>query len=136
MSFRPKAEPPPADDDPGNSSVDFRGARRSNETHASTTDSEAPPLRKRGGRQEAWLAFLGHALIERHSLLMDFTVSLVTGTAEREAKPELLDGLRERGYRLRTLGADRGDDTWDCVRDICARRVPPTCCTAETALGH
>ncbi|GEM_PF-3672038 len=39
---------------------------------------------------------------------MDFTVSPATGTASRSAMPELLDGVRERGYRPRTLGADRG----------------------------
>ncbi len=40
-SFRPQKGPPPLeDDDPGNPSVDFRGERRSNETHASTTDPE------------------------------------------------------------------------------------------------
>ena len=69
---------------------------------------------------------MGHALMEnRHGLLMDFTVSQATGTAERDAVPELLDGLRERGYRPRTLGADCGYDTQDCVQDIRARRVTP-----------
>ena len=125
-SFRSKeGPPPPSDDDPGNPSVDFRGERRCNETHASTTDPEARLLRKGPGK-EARLAFMGHALMEnRHGLLMDFIVSQATGTAEREAVPELLDGLRERGYRPRTLGADRGYDTQDCVGDIRARRVTP-----------
>ena len=41
--------PPPTDDDPGNPSVDFRGERRRNETHASTTDPEARLLRKGPG---------------------------------------------------------------------------------------
>ena len=105
--------------------MDFRGERRSHATHASTTDPEARRLRKGRGK-EARLAFLGHALTEnRHGLLMDFTISQATGTAERDAVPELLDGVRERGYRPRTLGADRGYDTKDCVRDIRARRVPP-----------
>ena len=104
-SFRAKeGPPPPTDDDPGNPSVDFRGERRRNETHASTTDPEARLLRKGKGK-EARLAFLGHALMEnRNGLLLDFTVSQATGTAERDAGPELLDGLRERGYRPRTLG--------------------------------
>ena len=125
-SFRPKeGAPPPTDDDPGNPSVDFRGERRRNETHASTTDPEARLLRKGPGK-EARMAFLGHALMEnRHGLLMDFTVSPATGTAERDAVPELLDGLRERGYRPRTLGADRGYDTKDCVKAIRSRRVTP-----------
>jgi len=125
-SFRAKeGPPPPTDDDPGNPSVDFRGERRCNETHASTTDPEARLLRKGPGK-EARLAFMGHALMEnRNGLLMDFIVSQATGTAERDAVPELLDGVRERGYRPRTLGADRGYDTKDCVGDIRARRVTP-----------
>ena len=69
---------------------------------------------------------MGHALMEnRNGLLMDFIVSQATGTAERDAVPTLLDGLRERGYRPRTLGADRGYDIQDCVRDMRARRVTP-----------
>ena len=41
-SFKPKTAPPTAPpDDPGNPTVDFRGKRRSNSTHASTTDPEA-----------------------------------------------------------------------------------------------
>ena len=102
--------------------MDFWGERRSNETHASTTDSEARLLRK-GLGQEAPLAFPGHALMEnRHGLLMDFTVSLAIGTAERDAVPELLDEVRKRGYRPRTLGADRGYDTQDCVKVLRGRR--------------
>ena len=68
-----------------------------NETYASTTDPEARLLRK-GPGQETRLAFLGHSL-------MDFTVSLATGTADRE-----------RGYRPRTLGADRSVPTPKPVR--------------------
>ena len=61
----------------------------------------------------------------RHGLLMDFTVGHATGTAEREAVPEILDGVRKRGYRPRTLGADRGYDTQDCVKDMRAQRMTP-----------
>ena len=52
--------PPPEGDDSGNPSVDFRGERRRNETHASTTDPEACLLRKEKGKEAP--AFLGHAL--------------------------------------------------------------------------
>ena len=122
-SFRSKeGPPPPSDEEPGNPSVDFRGERRRNETHAGTTDPEARLLRK-GQGQEVRPAFPDPTLREnRHGLLMDFTVSQATGTAARDAVPELLDGLRERGYRPRTLGADRGYDTKDCVGDMRARR--------------
>ncbi|MCY3658039.1 MAG: hypothetical protein OXG36_03345 [Caldilineaceae bacterium] len=41
-------------------------------------------------------------------MLRDFTVSPATGTAAQDAVLELVDGVRERGSRPRTLGADRG----------------------------
>ncbi|MYD89584.1 MAG: transposase [Caldilineaceae bacterium SB0662_bin_9] len=56
---------------------------------------------------------------------MDLTVSQAIGSAERDTVPELLSGVQERGYRPRTLGADRGYDTQDCVGKIRARRVTP-----------
>src|SRR4051812_41043354 len=62
-SFRPKHKAPCAEpvDDPGNPTVDFRGERRGNATHASTTDPEARLMRKGKGK-EARLAFMAHAL--------------------------------------------------------------------------
>ena len=62
-SFRRRDEgQQPPDDDPGNPSVDFRGERRSNETHQSRTDPEAQLMRKGKGK-EAKLVFMGHAHI-------------------------------------------------------------------------
>jgi transposase len=126
-SFRPKDQPssdePP--DDPGNPTVNFRGERRSNTTHQSTTDPEAR-LAKKGRGKEAQLAYAGHALMEnRHGLLLDFQVSQATGTAERDAVPALIDQACERGFRPRTLGADKGYDTQDCVADLRERTVTP-----------
>ena len=70
-SFRPKdgSGEPPA---PGrNGERDFRGEKRSNETHASTTDPDARLYRK-GPGQPAKLAYLGHVLMEnRHALVID-----------------------------------------------------------------
>ena len=72
-SFRPKdgsGEPPP----PGggrNGEADFQGQKRSNETHASTTDPDARLYRKGSGK-EAKLCFMGHALMEnRNGLVVD-----------------------------------------------------------------
>jgi transposase len=127
-SFRRKDgqhAPDSAPDDPGNPTVDFRGERRSNATHASTTDPEARLMRKGKGK-EAKLSYLGHALMEnRHGLLADFQVTLATGTAERDAVPVLLDEARQRGFRPRTLGADKSYDTRECVRAMRQRRVTP-----------
>ena len=80
-------------------------------------------MRKGKGR-EARLSFMGHALMENgNGLLMDFLVSRVTGTAEREAVPVMLDDARQRGYRPSTLGADKGYDTRKCVRAMRNRGV-------------
>jgi transposase len=125
-SFKPRAdgdERPP--DDPGNPTVSWRGQKRSNATHASTTDPEARLARKGHGR-EARLSYAAHALMEnRHGLLVDFVVTEATGTAERDAVPVLLDQARQRGFRPRTLGADKSYDTVACVAAIRARRVTP-----------
>jgi transposase len=126
-SFKPKEGEPPAttDDDPGNPSVDFHGEKRSNKTHQSTTDPDARLMRKGKGK-EAKLVFMGHALMEnRHGMLVDFQVSHATGTAERDMVPKLLDQAKERYFRPKTLGGDKGYDTRDCVSDMRERRVTP-----------
>jgi transposase len=58
-SFTRKDAPPTPPDDPGNPTVNFHGERRSNATHASTTDPQARLYRKGQGR-EAKLCYQGH----------------------------------------------------------------------------
>src|SRR5260370_14362537 len=61
-SFQPKnqkSSPPP--DDPGNPTVDYRGEKRSNETHEPKSDPEAPLTRKGAGK-EAKLSYSGKLL--------------------------------------------------------------------------
>ncbi len=126
-SFRRRDGDPPTttDGDPGNPSVDFHGERRANTTHQSTTDPEARLFRKGKGK-EARLVFVAHALMEnRHGLLADFQITQATGTAERDAVPVLLDQARERRFHPKTLGGDKGYDTWDCVAAMRQRGVTP-----------
>jgi len=126
-SFQPREGEvkPPTDDDPGNPSLDFRGERRTNATHQSTTDPDARLYRKSNGTA-AKLSYLGHAMMEnRNGLLMDFQMTQATGTAERDMVPVLLDQTKERGFHPKTLGADRGYDTGDCVQAIRQRQVTP-----------
>ena len=95
-SFQPKDTPAPPPDDPGNPTVNFHGERRSNATHASTTDPEARLARKSRG-QEAKLAYQGHVLMEnRHGLVVDTCVTQATGIAEREAAAAMAINLRAR----------------------------------------
>lgn len=118
-SFRPKDEQ--ASDTNGWS--DFRGRRRSNETHSSKTDPEARLMRKGRGK-EAKLSFSGHALMEnRHGLLLDMQITEANGTAERETAVAMFD--RHRPQRRVTLGADRGYDTRAFVANCRERDVTP-----------
>jgi transposase len=120
-SFRPKdgsGEPP----SPGrNGEADFHKKRRSNETHASTTDKDARLFRK-GDGQESRLCYLGHALMEnRNGLVAAAEATLATGTAEREAAA----GLSERLPEGATLGADKNYDAEAFVEGLKARRIEP-----------
>jgi transposase len=121
---RKEAVPPsPPPDDPGNPSIEFRGERRTNATHASTTDPEARLYKKAKG-QEATLSYLGHVLIEnRHGLVVDSRVTQATGTAEREAALVMAEAIP--GQKRVTLGADKGYDTHDFVHELRQLQVTP-----------
>jgi transposase len=131
-SFRPKdgsGEPP----SPGrNGERDFHGERRSNATHASTTDGEAKLYRKGRGK-EARLCFMGHALMEnRHGLIVDSRVSEAHGTAERDEAEGMVAGVPGR-HRI-TLGGDKGFDTTGFVAAM--RRLKVTPHVAQNATGR
>jgi transposase len=126
-SFKPKdstgpnaTEPPPG----RNPEVNFRGQRRSNETHASTTDPDARLYRK-GDGMEAKLCFMGHALMEnRNGLIVDACVTQADGHAERIAALAMIEPWADRPSRI-TLGADEAFDTQDFVNELRAMNVTP-----------
>jgi transposase len=125
-SFRRKDD----DDSDNNGWSDFKGEKRSNDTHESKTDPESKLFRKGEGR-EAKLCFMGHALMEnRNALLVGFETSTASGTAEREKALQLLDE-RLKGYRRITLGGDRGYDTRDFVQQLRDRNVTPHIAQSE-----
>ena len=104
-----------------NADADFRKTKRSNETHASTTDPDARLFKKAAG-QESKLAYLGHALMEnRNGLVAAAEATLATGTAEREAAARLSGGLPEGA----TLGADKNYDVEAFVESLKAKGVVP-----------
>jgi IS5 family transposase len=106
-----------------NANVDFRGQKRRNDTHQSTTDPQSRMYRKACG-QEAKLAYLGHVVIEnRNALVVGCQVTEATGYAEREAALSL---LAEIPRRLRaTVGADKGYDAESFVSAARALGVTP-----------
>jgi transposase len=92
-----------------NGERDFHKDKRSNETHASTTDPDAR-IYKKGRGKEAKLSFIGHLLMEnRNGLVVDARLTLATGKAEPEAALAMLAGL-PGGHRV-TVGADKAYDT-------------------------
>ncbi|MGH9601240.1 MAG: IS5 family transposase [Terriglobales bacterium] len=119
-SFRPQDEP--RDEPPtkggSNPSVDFRGQKRTNETHRSTTDPEARLARK--SNAAALLSHSGHALMEnRHGLCLEIGVAAADGHAERDMAETLLRRFRRRhGVKPKTLGADRGYEAGEFLRTI------------------
>lgn len=126
-SFRPKDESeddnePPSGGSKSNRWSDFRGTKRSNATHASTTDPESKLMRKGLGK-EAKLSFSGHVLMEnRNGLVVDIRVAEANGKAERAVA---LDMLSELSPGRRTVGADRGYDPRDFVEGCRALGVTP-----------
>jgi transposase len=103
----------PGDNDPTdgpgrNPTVNFRGKKRTNDTHASKTDPDARLYKKAKGQQSK-LCYIGHALMEnRNGLVADTALTIATGTAEREAAIDMLDQVP--GSHRITVAADKGYD--------------------------
>ena len=131
-SFRPKdgGDGTPATDGK-NPSVDFRGEQRTNDTHQSTTDPEAL-LAKKGRGKEARLCFTGNVLMEnRNGMVVDVTFTQSTGTAEREAALDMLEGVPVS--RRITIGADKGYDTQDFVTMCRRMKITPHVARRQTS---
>jgi transposase len=153
-SFQPKADDTPPDDDPGsppgpdspakdqpqptetdpmsrptrrnrNAEVDFKGEKRTNATHASTTDPEARLYKKSPGTG-AMLCFMGHALMENRSgLIVQGDLTQTDGHAERRAALEMIHRHSPGSTRQLTLGADKGFDAAEFVADLRQACVTP-----------
>jgi transposase len=116
------ADDPPADD-PGNPTVNFHGEPRTNATHVSTTDPDAKLARKGAGK-EAKLSYSGHVLMEnRNGLVVDATVRLATGTAERDAAFDMAAQIPDD--RRVTVGGDKNYDTAELVEQWRGLNVTP-----------
>ena len=124
-SLKPKgggSEPPAGGG--RNAEVDFRGEKRGNDTHASTSDPDALLYRK-GAGMEAKLCFIGHALMEnRHGLLIDARLTRVSGHAERLAALDMIASRADRPQAI-TLGGDKGFDAADFVMELREMNVTP-----------
>jgi transposase len=122
-SFQAKDGPQPPPDDPGNPTANFRGERRSNETHESKTDPEAKLARKSHGK-EAKLSYSGNLLVEnRNGLIVNAMAWEATGRAERDTALLMLEQVP--GHGRITAGGDKGFDTKDFVRECRHMNVTP-----------
>jgi transposase len=124
-SFKPRdgGNEPPAGGG-RNAGADFHGDKRSNETHASTTDPDARLYRKGPGK-EAKLCFIGHGLMENRSgLLVDACLTQADGHAERVAALHMIEAYADRPRPI-TLGADKGFDSTDFVNELRSMNVTP-----------
>jgi transposase len=120
---RTQGKPTPPPDDPGNPSVNFRGERRCNATHQSTTDPQARLYKKAAGR-EAKLCYLGHLLMEnRNGLVVNTRLTEADGYAERRAAVAMVEDIP--GFSRVTLGGDKGYDAKEFVRELRDHQVTP-----------
>ena len=98
------------DEDPGPPSVNFRGEKRCNDTHQSTTDPDSVLYRKAQGK-EARLCFGGHILMENsNGLCAEITLHDPIRAAEPAVAVEQMDEHEKlhAGVTVKTLGADKG----------------------------
>jgi transposase len=124
-SFRPKdqsGDDPPPSSGGRNAEVDFKGQKRTNETHESTTDPEARLYRK-GAGMEAKLCFIGHALMENRSgMIVDTRLTGADGHAERIAALSMIEPRADRPRAI-SLGADKAYDAEDFVNELRSMNV-------------
>lgn len=124
-SFKPRdgSDDPPAGGG-RNREADFHGRKRTNETHASTTDPQAR-LYKKGLGKEARLCFIGHGLMENRSdLLVDSCLTPAGGHTERVAAPHMIEPRADRPRPI-TLGGDKGYDAQDFVNKLRSMNITP-----------
>ncbi|MGA1319104.1 MAG: IS5 family transposase [Rubrivivax sp.] len=124
-SFRAKdgSDEPPG---PGrNGERDFHGEKRTNDTHASTTDPDAKLYRK-SSNTAAKLCFIGHALAEnRHGLIVEADATKASSRAERETALAMIERHDPGSERRLTLAADKGYDTKGFVAECRRMCVTP-----------
>jgi transposase len=122
-SFRRKDDQdPPSTDGGRNAEVDFKGEKRCNETHVSTTDPQARMARK-SANTAAKLCHMGHVLMDhRSALVVDVDLTEANGTAERESALRM---LARSAPKAKSLAADKNYDTAAFIRACRDRGVVP-----------
>jgi len=127
---KPQAEPetaPTPPEDPGNPTVNWRGQKRSNATHRSTTDPDARLARKSSGEGAAPAYTVNGVMENRHRLLVGIGVERAEGPqAERQGAMGLV-ARAKRKLKLRpaSVGGDKGFFEQTFIRGLLRRRIQP-----------
>ena len=97
---------------PSNPEVDFKGQKRSNDTHVSRTDAEAVLYRKGPGK-EAKLGFGAHAMMEnRNGLLAAMSIYNPIESSEVDEALRQMEEISEMNQGdPKSIGADKGYHT-------------------------
>jgi len=112
----------PPSDGTRNPTVDFRGEKRSNKTHESSTDPDSRMARK-SHNEASRLCHMTHTLMEnRNGLIVDVETTVVSGHAEKDAALAMLSRSAKPGS---TVGADKGYDRADFVEGCRRLNVTP-----------
>lgn len=121
-SFRKKGGGGPGG---GNPSVDFRGEKRSNRTHQSTTDPQAKLYRKGDGRPSQLCYILNVLTENRHGLCVDSELTQADGTGERRGAMAMLERSTKPQRKRVTVGADKGYDSGDFIVTLVENNIRP-----------
>lgn len=119
-----------------NVEVDFHGQKRSNDTHASTTDPDAKLIRKSDG-QPARLCHALHAIVEnRHGLVLAVEVNSPLGNSEPTTALSLIDRIKKR-FRItpKTVGADKGYEQTPFLQTLEKQKIRPHVAVKDGVIG-
>jgi transposase len=114
--------------DPGNRAVNFRGEKRSNATHRSTTDPDCRFASKGTTGTGAIPGYTVNALMEnRHRVLLGIGVEIFRSSASETEGCQALLGRARRRHRFhpKTLGADKGFFGEGMIEPLLDRRIEP-----------
>lgn len=141
-SFKPKEakDRDGTDDNNGfksrNAEVNFHGQKRSNDTHASTTDPDAKLIRKSDG-QPARLCHALHAIVEnRHGLVLAVEVNSPLDNSEPTTAVTLIDRIKRR-FQLtpKTVGGDKGYGQGPFLAELEKRKITPHVALKDGPIG-
>jgi transposase len=128
-------KPPTMDDqDKGNLSVDFRGEKRGNKTHRSTTDPDCRFVSKGTSGTGAYPGYTVNAVMEnRNRFLVGVNVEVFRGPAsETDGCIAILDHAKKKlGYEPKTLGADKGYFAEGFINKLFERTIEPHVATLD-----